>query len=62
MAYVTHRLGYKIGEIPIYFPDRKQGESKMNLNIQKEAALRVWQIRNKHTRLNSSMRRDYVSD
>ena len=45
MAYLAHKLGYKLGEVPIYFADRKWGESKMNLRIQIEAAVRVWQVR-----------------
>lgn len=45
MGYIAHRLGYKIKEIPIYFAERNQGDSKMSLQIQLEAALRVWQIR-----------------
>jgi dolichol-phosphate mannosyltransferase len=28
MSYVAYRLGYKIAEIPIYFPDRVEGQSK----------------------------------
>ena len=44
IAYVAYLLGYKFGEIPIYFADRKWGDSKMNFSIQVEAALRVWQI------------------
>jgi len=42
MAYVAHKLGFSIKEVPIYFADRKFGQSKMNLSIQVEAALRVW--------------------
>lgn len=44
MAYVAYRLGYQFHEIPIYFADRRWGKSKMNLRIQAEAALRVWQL------------------
>ena len=44
MAYLAHRLGYKMAEIPIYFADRRWGQSKMSFRIQREAALRVWQI------------------
>ena len=44
MIYVATRLGYKIKEIPIYFADRREGQSKMSLKIQIEAALRVWQL------------------
>jgi len=44
MAYIAHLCGYKIKEIPIYFADRTRGDSKMSLNIQIEAARRVWSI------------------
>jgi dolichol-phosphate mannosyltransferase len=44
MAYVAHRLGMAFHEIPIYFADRRWGTSKMNLRIQAEAAVRVWQL------------------
>ncbi len=45
MVYAAHRLGLKVVEIPIYFPDRQKGVSKMRGRIVFEAALRVWQIR-----------------
>jgi dolichol-phosphate mannosyltransferase len=54
--YVAEKLGYRIGEIPIYFEDRRLGHSKMGLKIQVEAALRVWQIWWRHRRLKPSMR------
>ncbi|WP_238626263.1 polyprenol monophosphomannose synthase [Aggregatilinea lenta] len=57
LTYVTHRLGYKIREEPIHFPDRELGESKMSLRIQTEAALRTWQIRQRHRHLKPPMRR-----
>lgn len=44
MAYVAHRLGFCFQEVPIYFADRRWGQSKMSLKIQIEAALRVWQM------------------
>ena len=44
MVYVAHRLGFQFKEVPIYFADRRFGQSKMNLRIQLEAALRVWQL------------------
>lgn len=44
MAYITHSLGFKIQEIPIYFAERERGDSKMSLGIQVEAAKRVWSI------------------
>jgi len=42
MAYLAQKLGFKISEQPIYFEDRRIGQSKMSLKIQLEAALRVW--------------------
>lgn len=45
MAFITHRLGFRVKEIPIYFAERKYGQSKMSLHIQLEAALRVWRLR-----------------
>ena len=51
MSYVAHRLGYKLGEFPIYFPDRTIGESKMRSKVAIEAALRVWQILARHRHL-----------
>ncbi|PJF29689.1 MAG: polyprenol monophosphomannose synthase [Phototrophicales bacterium] len=45
MSYLAHRLGYKIAEIAIHFPDRQVGESKMSSKVAIEAATRVWQLR-----------------
>lgn len=44
MAYLAHCLQYKIGEVPIYFADRRWGKSKMSFKIQAEAALRIWWV------------------
>lgn len=44
MIYLAHLLGFEIQEVPIYFSERVEGESKMSLTIQAEAALRVWSI------------------
>jgi dolichol-phosphate mannosyltransferase len=51
MAYVAGRLGYTIREVPIDFPDRVAGQSKMNLRIQLEAAARVFDVRKRHCEL-----------
>ena len=51
MAYVAYRLGFTFQEIPIYFADRRWGLSKMSFRIQREAALRVWQVLYEHRRL-----------
>jgi dolichol-phosphate mannosyltransferase len=56
MAYVAHRLGFRIAEVPIYFPDRTRGQSKMGSGIVFEAALRVWQLIYRHRALNPNMR------
>jgi dolichol-phosphate mannosyltransferase len=44
MTYIAHSLGFRFGEIPIYFADRRWGDSKMSFQIQVEAAIRVWQL------------------
>jgi dolichol-phosphate mannosyltransferase len=44
MAYLVTKMGYSVDEIPIYFADPRWGKSKMNMRIQIEAALRVWQL------------------
>ena len=51
MAYVTERLGYCALELPIYFEDRRIGQSKMSIPVKLEAAWRVWEIRLRHRRL-----------
>jgi dolichol-phosphate mannosyltransferase len=44
MAYLAYCLGFNVGEVPIYFADRRWGKSKMSFRIQVEAAFRVWQV------------------
>jgi dolichol-phosphate mannosyltransferase len=51
MAYVCQKLGYRVLEIPIYFEDRRIGQSKMSVPIKVEAALRVWEVWWRHRRL-----------
>ena len=48
ITYIALRLGYKFREVPIYFADRKYGKSKMGLKVQIEAALRVFQVWQRH--------------
>jgi dolichol-phosphate mannosyltransferase len=48
MAYLTEKLGYRFLELPIYFEDRRIGQSKMTMPVKVEAALRTWQIRWRH--------------
>jgi dolichol-phosphate mannosyltransferase len=51
MAYVAQRLGYRALEMPIYFEDRRIGQSKMTRRVQLEAAWRVWEVGWRHRRL-----------
>jgi dolichol-phosphate mannosyltransferase len=62
MTYVTEKLGYKIKEIPIYFEDRRIGQSKMDMPVKIESALRVWDILWRHHRLNPAMRATLDAD
>lgn len=48
MTYLASKLGFKFQEIPFYFADRKWGQSKMSFAIQREAAIRVWQLRRQY--------------
>ncbi len=57
MIFVAHKLDYNITEIPIHFPDRERGTSKMSSTIALEAAFRVWQIKFRHRSLTASKRR-----
>jgi dolichol-phosphate mannosyltransferase len=45
MSFRAWRKGFRIGEIPIVFVDRSQGESKMSKRIVREAVWRVWSLR-----------------
>jgi dolichol-phosphate mannosyltransferase len=45
MKYKAKRLGFKIKEVPITFVDRRQGVSKMNMGIFKEAFWGVLRMR-----------------
>ncbi len=45
IAYLCQRLGFKVLELPIYFEDRRIGQSKMDVPVKVEAVWRVWQIR-----------------
>ncbi len=57
MTYVAYRLGSRIVEVPIFFPDRRVGQSKMSLKLKIEAALRVWEVLWRHRRLSPAARR-----
>lgn len=56
MTYVAEKLGYRIKEIPIYFEDRRIGQSKMSMPVKIESALRVWDILRRHRALTSADR------
>lgn len=45
MAYRIHKAGLRIGEVPIIFPDRRVGMSKMSKNIVREALVNVVKLR-----------------
>lgn len=45
MTYLCYRAGLCIVEVPIVFPDRTHGRSKMSYKIFGEAARLVWQLR-----------------
>jgi dolichol-phosphate mannosyltransferase len=51
MAYVSEKLNFRILEIPIYFEDRRIGKSKMSVPVKFEAALRVFEIRWRHRKV-----------
>lgn len=45
MLYRAHLGQFRIGEIPIIFPDRRVGASKMSRRIIVEAMIMVWRMR-----------------
>lgn len=45
MNYRTHRLGFRIIEVPITFPDRTRGESKLGGGIFWESLKMPWRLR-----------------
>lgn len=44
MVYRALRAGFRVGEVPIIFPDRRVGKSKMSKAIVREAILGVWKM------------------
>lgn len=62
-TYIAHRMGFHFKEVPIYFADRRWGTSKMSFRIQREAAVRVWQmlIQYRHLERAPSMRVHYIN-
>lgn len=45
LKYRVHKKGLTIVEVPIVFPDRVAGESKMTPDIAREAVTQVWKLR-----------------
>jgi dolichol-phosphate mannosyltransferase len=45
LVYRTMRAGFRIGELPIIFPDRRVGCSKMSRRIVLEALINVWRLK-----------------
>jgi dolichol-phosphate mannosyltransferase len=50
MNYLWHRAAFRIVEVPIVFPDRAAGHSKMSSRIFLEAAALVWKLRWRESR------------
>ncbi|HYD47546.1 MAG TPA: hypothetical protein VEB21_04330 [Terriglobales bacterium] len=48
MAYLAHRLGCRLSEVPIYFRDRSHGESKMEWDVKIAAVREIFAIRWQH--------------
>ena len=53
VAYLSEQAGLRILEYPIYFEDRRIGQSKMSMRVKLEAASRVWEIRQRYGPLRS---------
>jgi dolichol-phosphate mannosyltransferase len=45
LTYRTVRKGFRVAEVPIVFPDRAEGTSKMSGGIFREALVGVWKLR-----------------
>jgi dolichol-phosphate mannosyltransferase len=44
MLYVASRRGCRIGEVPITFVERRQGESKLSRAVLLESAITPWRL------------------
>jgi dolichol-phosphate mannosyltransferase len=58
MNYLCQRAGFKIIEVPIVFPDRTIGQSKMSARIFAEAARLVWQLRGQEPSISPELASD----
>ena len=45
MTFRTWKAGFSVGQIPIVFVEREEGESKMSHRIVREAVWKVWKFR-----------------
>ena len=45
MTFRTWKAGFSVGQIPIVFVEREEGESKMSRRIVREAVWKVWKFR-----------------
>ncbi len=61
MLYLAHLSGCCFIEVPIYFADRRWGQSKMSFRIQREAAIRVWQLLFEYRHLKQKRERRHSS-
>lgn len=51
MAYAAYQLGCRIKEVPIYFPERDQGKSKISFSIQLEGVTKVWELKYRNRKI-----------
>ena len=56
LLHLADLYGARFAEVPIYFADRKWGQSKMSFRIQIEAAYRVWQVRWRYRNLKKGLK------
>ena len=45
VTYRALKAGFRVAEVPIVFPDREHGESKMSMKIFWEGVTSVWKLR-----------------
>jgi len=45
LTYRAHKLGFRVAEVPIIFPDRQVGQSKMSGSIVREAVVNLVKLR-----------------
>jgi dolichol-phosphate mannosyltransferase len=45
MLFEAHRRGYRIGEVPIIFVERRQGQSKVSTPVLVESLVMPWRLR-----------------